>query len=449
MPVRRSRTAVGAALAILLAAGTAPAAGQGQSESIDRVIAVVGNAAILESQVQEEMFGRQQGGMQLPTDPAQLEAIRTQVLNDLIDQELIVQVAQRDTAIAVTDQEVADAVENRYREVRRGFTTEMQFRQELAQAGFGTPEEYRRWLTDQQRRRILQSKYFDAVRQRGALKPVTPTERELRDYFDRAPDKGQRPAAVAFRQLVIAPKPSQAARDAARQLADSIGKAIRDGADFAMMARRFSQDPGSGAQGGDLGWFRRGQMVRAFDEEAFTLRPGVVSRPVETPYGYHIIQVQRVQPTEVNARHILIMPEVTAAESDSARALAQQLHDAVVAGASLDSLQRTYSDPDEERSFDLFPIDQLPPSYGPVVQSDSGQLTGVFRLDAPDTLKSKYAFALVTQKRAAGPLRFEDVRDQLRVRVGQELALKRYMANLRRLAYVDIRTAPNASVRSQ
>src|SRR6478736_502732 len=262
MSFRRSRTAVGAALAILLVAGTVPAAGQGQSE-IDRVIAVVGNSAILESQLQEEIFGRQQGGQAIPADTA---AYRAQVLNDLIDQELVIQIAQRDTAIKVTDQDVADAVENRYREVRRGFASEIEFRRELEGAGFGTPEEYRRWLTDQQRRRILQTKYFEAVRDRKQLQPVTPTERELRDYFDRAPDKGQRPAAVGCRQLVVAPRPSVAQTRAARDLADSLAKALRAGADFAMIARRFSQDPGSAVQGGDLGWFRRGQMVRAFDD---------------------------------------------------------------------------------------------------------------------------------------------------------------------------------------
>lgn len=433
------RVVVGAALVAALAARAVPAAAQGQGESIDRVIAVVGNAPILESQVQEEMFGRRQGGLVVPTDPAELAALRALVLSDLIDQELVVQLAGRDTTIVVTDQDVADAVENRYREVRRGFTSELDFRAELQQAGFGTPEEYRRWLTDQQRRRILQNKYFETARARGQLKPVTPTERELRDYFDRATDKGQRPAAVAFRQLVVAPRPSAAAHATARAVADSIATALRAGGDFAVAARRFSMDLVSGAQGGDLGWFRRGQMVRAFDAVAFALRPGVISDPVESPFGWHVIQVQRVQPTEVNARHILIMPVVTQAEADSARALAMRLRDLVAAGASMDSLQREYSDPEEERNFELFPIDQLPPSYATVVQSDSGQLTVVFRLDAADTLRSKWAFARVTQKRAAGPLRFEDVRDQLRTRVGQDLALKRYMENLRRLAYVDLR----------
>jgi peptidyl-prolyl cis-trans isomerase SurA len=429
------RVALGVALAAL-GARAVPAVAQG--ESVDRVVAVVGNAPILESQLQEEIFGRQQQGGAAPTDTA---ALRLQVLNDLIDQELVVQLASRDTTIVVTDQDVADAVENRYREVRRGFASEVDFRKELQQAGFGTPEEYRRWLSDQQRRRILQSKYFETVRARDQLKPVTPTERELREYFDRATDKGQRPAAVAFRQLVVAPRPSAAAKEAARMLADSIAVALRAGGDFAVAARRFSQDPVSGAQGGDLGWFRRGQMVRAFDAVAFGLRPGVISDPVESPFGWHVIQVQRVQPTEVNARHILIMPAVTHAEADSARALAERLRALVAAGASMDSLQREYSDPEEERNFDLFPIDQLPPSYAPVTQADSGQLTQVFRLDAADSLRSKWAFARLTQKRAAGPLRFEDVRDQLRTRVGQDLALKRYMAHLRRLAYVEIRGA--------
>ncbi|HEU4570822.1 MAG TPA: peptidylprolyl isomerase, partial [Gemmatimonadales bacterium] len=238
---------------------------------------------------------------------------------------------------------------------------------------------------------------------------------------------------------VVAPRPSAAAKARARATADSIVTALRAGADFATAARRFSQDPGSREQGGDLGWFRRGQMVRAFDEVAFALKPGVISDPVESPFGYHVIQVQRVQPTEVNARHILIMPEVTPAEGDSARALAERLRAEVAAGASFDSLARLYSDPDEERVFDLFPVDRLPASYGPVTAADSGQLTAVFPLAAGDSTRTKYAFALVTAKRAAGPLRFEDVRDQLRDRVGQELALRRYLDHLRQMAYVDIR----------
>lgn len=438
------RGATGMALALLVAGVSPAVAQQGGTSNVDHIVAVVGNAPILNSQLQEELFSRQAPGTPLPTGAA-FQALRARVLSDLIDQEVVVQVAQRDTAIKVTDQEVADAVDSRYRQVRGNFTSELDFRRELSGAGFGTPEEYRRWLTDGQRRQLLQQKYFEEAKQKGQLKAVTPTEGEMRDYFDRATDKAQRPAAVAFRQLVVAPHPSAAAKATARALADSIAKALRAGGDFAVAARRFSQDPGSAQQGGDLGWFRRGQMVREFDEVAFALRPGTISDPVESPFGFHIIQVQRVQPTEVNARHILIQPEITPAEADSTRQLAERLRAAVSAGASMDSLQRLYTDPNEEKSFDLFPIDQLPASYGVVTAADSGQLTPVFRLDAPDTLRSKYAFAYVTQKRPAGPVRFEDVRDLLRDKVGQSLALQRFVAHLRSLAFVDIRATADSA----
>ena len=97
---------------------------------------------------------------------------------------------------------------------------------------------------------------------------------------------------------------------------------LRRGADFATAARRFSQDPGSKEQGGSLNWFRRGVMVPEFERVAFGLKPGVVSDPVESPFGYHIIQVERVQPGEVQARHILLVPEIDSAHVDSARATA-------------------------------------------------------------------------------------------------------------------------------
>jgi hypothetical protein len=325
--------------------------------------------------------------------------------------------------------------------VRGHFTSELDYRSELKKAGFISAEEYRRWLTDQQRRTFFQKRLVDGLFDGGKLKPITPTTKELRAYFESARDKGgTRKAAIAFKQIVVAPHPSPEALRIARTTADSIARALRAGADFAQTARRFSQDPGSKEQGGELGWFRRGRMVQAFDAAAFRLKPGVISDPVESPFGFHVIQVERIQPTEIEARHILLMPRVTAAEADSAHALADRLRAAVSAGASFDSLQRIYSDSAEERSFDLVPIDQLPPAYTQVVQADSGQLSPVFPLQNPgDSLRTKWAFVVVTGKRPEGPLRFEEVMDQLRPELGKQLAVQRYLAKLRRDNYVEVR----------
>ncbi|MEO7986000.1 MAG: SurA N-terminal domain-containing protein, partial [Gemmatimonadales bacterium] len=224
----------------LTAASTTATADTG-TVVIDKVLAVVGNRPVLASQIDEELFSRQQG-QDLPKDSTALAALRKQLVQSVVDEELLVQQAQRDTSIQVTDQEIADGVDQQIKKVRTNFTSELDYRAELKKAGFETPEEYRRWLTDQQRRSAFQNRLIDKLRSDGKLKPVPPTEPEMRAYFNEQKGAlGSRPATVSFRQIVITPKPSPAARTAARAKADSILLELRRGADFATAAKRFSQ----------------------------------------------------------------------------------------------------------------------------------------------------------------------------------------------------------------
>jgi peptidyl-prolyl cis-trans isomerase SurA len=350
---------------------------------VDHVLAVVGNRPVLASQVDEELFSRQAQGAELPTAPQQLDALRREVTASIIDEELLVQQAARDTSIQVTDQEVADGVEQQVRKVRGNFTSEVDYRNELKKAGFQTPEEYRRWLTDQQRRAALQNRLIDGLRTSGKLKPVSPTEDEMRKFFEQQKaNLGSRPATISFRQIVIAPKSSARAKAAARAQADSIVLELRRGADFATAARRFSQDPGSRDQGGSLNWFRRGVMVPEFEKVAFALKPGVISDPVESPFGYHIIQVERTQPAEVQARHILLTPAIDSANVDSARTLAARLSGLIAKGAAFDSLQRLYHDASGgEREVENVTTDKLPDTYAKAIaEADSGVVVPVFTL---------------------------------------------------------------------
>jgi peptidyl-prolyl cis-trans isomerase SurA len=408
---------------------------------VDRVVAVVGNRPVLASQVDEELFSRQAQGVKLPTDPEQLEAVRRQVVSSIVDEELLVQQAVRDTSIEVTDQEIADGVEQQVRKVRSNFTSEPDYINELKKAGFQTPEEYRRWLTDQQRRAALQNRLIDALRGAGKLKPVAPTEQEMRKFFEEQKGNlGTRPATLSFRQIVIAPKPSAGAKARIKARADSIVLELRRGADFATAARRFSEDPGSRDQGGSLNWFRRGVMVPEFERVAFALKPGVVSDPVESPYGYHIIQVERTQPAEVQARHILLMPEIDSANVDSARALANRIQQMVSNGASFDSLQRIHHDPSGgEREADNVPADKLPETYAAAIaEADSGTVVPVFTLKGTGD-REQFVVLQVTGRRSQGDIRYEDVKDRIRQQLGQELAIRRYLDQLRKTTYVEIR----------
>src|SRR5690606_7857965 len=140
-------------------------------------------------------------------------------------------------------------------------------------------------------------------------RPPPVTEDEVRAYFEAQKEMlGRRPASLTFEQVVVAPRPSDSARTAARERALEILRELREGADFAALARRHSNDPGTREQGGDLGWFRRGDMVPQFDSAAFALRPGELSGVVESAFGFHIIRVDRVRGAERQARHILIRP---------------------------------------------------------------------------------------------------------------------------------------------
>jgi peptidyl-prolyl cis-trans isomerase SurA len=439
-------------LALLLVAVGAPAAGATLAAQdtaaaadtavvVDRVVAVVGNRPVLASQVDEEVFSRQSQGTHLPSDPDSLNALRKQVVGSIIDEELLVQQAQRDTSIKVTDQEIADGVEQQIRKVRANFGSEVDYKSELKKAGFGTPEEYRRWLTDQQRRAAYQNRLIDKLRSDGKLKPVPPTEPEMRAYFEEQKGNlGSRPATLSFRQIVIAPRPGPEAKARALAQADSIVTELRKGADFATAAKRFSMDPGSRDQGGSLNWFRRGVMVPEFERVAFNLKPGVVSDPVESPFGYHIIQVERIQPGEVQARHILLIPDIDSVHVDSARALADSVRKLVLRGASFDSLQRLYHDPSAERQAEQVPVDKVPEAYAKAIgEADSGAVAPVFELPGAGT-RQQFVVLQVTARRPEGDIRYEDVRERIREQLGQQLAIRRYIDRLRQSTYVDIRS---------
>jgi peptidyl-prolyl cis-trans isomerase SurA len=408
---------------------------------VDRVVAVVGNRPVLASQVDEEIFSRQSQGIKLPENPEGIRQVRQEIVSSIIDEELLVQQAQRDTSITVTDEEIASGVEEQVRKVRSNFTSEVDYVSELRKAGFQTPEEYRRWLTDQQRRAAYQNRLIEKMRNEGKLKPVAPTEKEMKQFFEEQKSTlGSRPATLSFRQIVVSPAPSPAAKARTKAQADSIVLELRRGADFATAARRFSQDPGSKEQGGSLNWFRRGVMVPEFERVAFALKPGVVSDPVESPFGYHIIQVERVQPAEVQARHILLVPDIDSANVDSARTLAESVRNALLAGASFDSLQRRHHDRSAERQAQNVPVTKLPENYAKAIgDAAAGSVLPVFTVPGSGG-KEQFVVLQVTNRRPEGEVKYEDVRDRIREQLGQQLAIRRYLDRLRQSTYVEIRS---------
>jgi peptidyl-prolyl cis-trans isomerase SurA len=407
---------------------------------IDRIVAVVGSHAILLSDVFAEIAYMRQSGMPAPRDAAQLDSITRQVVNDLVSEELLVAEAARQS-IEVTDEDVRQQVDDYVQNARRQAGSDERLRQELQRAGLGTMEQWRRSLTAQFRKRALREELLGTLRRDGKLAPQPVTEAEIVEAFTTATgtERPKRPATASFRQIIVAPKPTAAAKAAARAKIDSLRTELVAGADFAAVAKRESMD-GTAQLGGDLGWVRRGKTVPEFEQWAFSLPVNQLSPPVETAYGYHLMRVDSRQPGEVKVRHILVIPKTDSADLARARAEADSVARAWRAGAPYDTLLKRHHDPAEQSLVTDYPVAQLPEAYQTVLgAATANTVTAPFDIPNPRSSLPKIVVVQVTAKQEEGDYTLDDVRSRLRQQLGEKKAFDRYLEGLRSQIFVDVR----------
>ncbi len=435
-------------LALLMMAAAGPLAAQepqppSGEAMLDRIVAVVGSTPILLSDVMEQMNAMRAANRPMPEDSAGRAALTREIVERLIDEELLI-LRARAESVTVEDSDLSAPVDQQISRVRGQFQSDAEFRTELRRAGFGTPEEYRRWLLDQQRRQAVQQKLFEKLRAGGKLPPAPVTEQNVSEYFERNRERiPQLPATVTFRQIIVAPKASEEAKRAAYAKAESLYTEITRGGDFESVARRESMDPASKDIGGDLGWQRRGQFVRNFELVVFNIRPNVVTPPFETPFGWHLARVDRIQPGggERKVRHILIRPQIDSADIAAAEKEAQDVAAALRAGQPFDTLAVRHHDPAEERSTGApFPVQQLPESYQKALEGkESGAVTDPFRIEDQRRGVPKFVVVVVTNRSEARAASVGDFREQIRQQLAQEGGIRRLLDQMRSQTYVSVR----------
>ena len=408
---------------------------------VDGIAAIVGDTPIPMSRIDEQLQTYRTQGGEIPTDAEAMAELRRQLLEGLIDDELLVQAAERDTMVVVTDEDVQSVADQAVQRIRDSFNSQAELERDLQIAGFGSIDDYRLYRIEQHRRELLRTTLLQQLRQMGELRPLPPTEAEMREAFERTrAQHPRRPATVSFRQVVVATEPDSAALRDAFVRADSLRGRLLDDEDFAALAEAHSGDVGTKHQGGNLGWVRRGQgLVREFEEAAFRLQPGAYSLPVYTPFGFHIIQVQRAEPASVQVRHILVSPGFTDENREKARNRADSVVEMLRQGVPFDSLAGLYHDHTEERVVEDMPRERLPVPYQqPLSAADPGQVVGPIALDRGNG-RTLYAAVVFQEARPEGQADFEDLRAQLQQGLGEENAIRRYIESLRAATYIDIR----------
>lgn len=258
---------------------------------------------------------------------------------------------------------------------------------------------------------------------------VSVSDEEVASYYERNLSNYTEPEKVRARHILVRVDPEATAeeREAARRKAEALLERLRAGEDFAALAKENSDDPGSAAQGGDLGEFARGTMVKAFEDAAFALEPGQTSEIVETMYGYHIIRVEekkpgRTRPLEEVGEEIrehLIGIQASSAAEDAAYELFYEAEDT----GSLEEAARSLGV--ETQVTEPFALGEEIPGIG----SDFALTQLLFDLPEgaiPDVteLGGVYYVFQVERKEAPRMARFGEVRDKAMAMVRRERAMK-------------------------
>ncbi|MCS7189461.1 MAG: peptidylprolyl isomerase [Bacteroidia bacterium] len=265
---------------------------------LESIAALVGDEIILESQVSQQYAYLKQAGT--PDDGG----LYCEVLERFIIQKLLLVRARLDS-LKVTDEQVERELERRI---------------QILTAQLGSPEAIHEIygkplpLLKQELRNEVRDQILAEEMRQKITSDVKVTPQEVREFYASIPSDSLPfvPAEVELSQIVFWAKPSLEEREAAHERLEQIRKEIIAGRmDFASAARAFSHDLSTAKQGGSLGEFTRGQMVAEFDRMAFSQPIGEVSPVFESPFGFHILLVEKRVGNKAQARHILIKPSIT------------------------------------------------------------------------------------------------------------------------------------------
>jgi parvulin-like peptidyl-prolyl isomerase len=407
-------------------------------ELVDRVAAVVGDTVVLYTEILETLLQEQAQGATLPAPgtPA-YDSLVTTTLSTLVDQLVLLQRAKEEE-ISVPEDVVESETDLRFQEVRGSFRNAAEFERAIQESG-RTLVQYRLYLRSQVRAQRMINQFVQQIR--GSLPAVTVSDDEVREWFEQNTQGQTQPPRISFEQVVIRPTPEPEAEAAARQRTVEALQAVRDGMDFAVAARRYSEDAGNRDQGGDLGWVRRASIDPDFAAAAWAARTGTPIGPVRSQFGYHVIKVENVRGGERKISHILIRAETDEDDVQQARELAEAVADSARDGVAIERLARSHGMSEEPVRLPNVPLDRLREGgYGEYVQHLSTPIPGEVIGPFPVTVRGqRFVVLKVVDFTPGGSLRLEDVQEEIREGLVQQKGLERLVEELRNEIYVDVR----------
>ncbi len=394
---------------------------EAEPQLVDRILAVVDEEIVLYSEVVTHLrlAAMQQGIKDLRSE--EVEALFQTILKGMVDEKLLLARAEEDS-IEVDNEEVEESLRAEIRALKAQYG-EAAFAQQLLKDGL-TEREIRDQLRQKYRKEFIRRAMYGRLAQKidVSYKDVEKFRIQYQDSL---------PPLVSISHILIEIKASENQQAEALQRAEDLLARIRKGENFVELAQQYSGDPGSAEAGGDLGFFSRGGFVPAFEEVAFSLKPGEISDPVETEFGYHIIRVDAVQGDEIKARHILISMRPGEEDAQSAYQMTLELYERIQAGEDFAELAKQHSADLESAEvggqLGAFPKESLPAAFKEVTETIK-----LGETSAPVRTEFGWHLVKLDDDRAS----LEDILKQVQL---QQL-FREAIDDTREKLYVDIRT---------
>lgn len=276
-----------------------------QNNVVDKIIAIVGEEIILKSDIENEFLHEQGQGLISTTSDYRAEILERQLI-----QKLLLAQAKLDS-ISVTEDEVENEVNSRVQYL----TTNIGSRERL-EAYFGKNiEEIKSDM-----RAPIREKLITEMMQQKIVEKIRSTPSEVKTFYKKLPKDSlpDIPDKYEIQQIVIKPAISEAEKERIREKLRGFRDQILSGEKtFNTLAVLYSED-GSAVRGGELGYSTKSMWDPAFAEAAFSLKPGKISKIVESEFGFHIIQLIDRQGERINVRHIILQPKISDSEREEA-----------------------------------------------------------------------------------------------------------------------------------
>lgn len=379
----------------VLTANKASAQGMGNiksGEPMDKIVAIVGNEIILQSEVVGHLMMsamQERRTSARPDDPVLLK----RSLDVLINEKLIVTKAIEDSLTASED-EITERMDYQIQAMMQQMGSERRIEEVYGMS----MAKIRRDFRDEIRKQLLTERL--SQQKFAALKV---SSKEVQDFFKQYKDSiPPVPPQFEIYHIVKNVEPSPEAKDKTLALAKKIRDSLVAGGDFATFARRYSNDPGSAASGGDLGFVERGKFIAEFEKTAYALQIGEISQPVETPFGFHVIQLLDKRETAVKTRHILLKLGQTDDDATRTKKFLDSLRMRVAKGESFEDLAKQYSDDTDTKAFGgllgRMETTKLPADLREKIEKlKDGEITEALTYSAPGSTKS--GFNIVFRKK--------------------------------------------------